>query len=54
VSAELTRDVVDLRRGRKRQKPVVAKVEPARPEDAMIDVEAQAAGLIRRLKGKNE
>jgi LPXTG-motif cell wall-anchored protein len=54
VSAELTRDVVDLRRGRKRQKPVAAKAEPARPEDAMIDVEAQAAGLIRRLKGKNE
>jgi hypothetical protein len=56
VSAELTRDVVDLRRDRKRARPQ-PKPEPLSPlpaEDAMIDVEAQAAGLIRRLKGKNQ
>jgi flagellar biogenesis protein FliO len=56
ASAELTRDVVDLRRGRKRARPQ-PKAEPLAPlpaEDAMIDVEAQAAGLIRRLKGKNQ
>jgi flagellar biogenesis protein FliO len=56
ASAELTRDVVDLRRGRKRARPQ-PKPEPLAPlpaEEAMIDVEAQAAGLIRRLKGKSQ
>lgn len=53
VSAQLTRDVVDLRGSRKRaaKRPVA---EAPRVDDAMIDVEAQAAGLIRRLKGKNQ
>ena len=47
VSAQLKRDVVDLRGSRKRARPAVAD-----NDDAMIDVEAQAAGLIKRLKGK--
>jgi flagellar biogenesis protein FliO len=56
ASAELTRDVVDLRRGRKRARPQpkAEAVTPLPAEEAMIDVEAQAAGLIRRLKGKNQ
>ena len=53
ASAELTRDVVDLRRGRKRARHEPAPA-PVRAEEAMIDVEAQAAGLIRRLKGKTQ
>lgn len=54
VSAELTRDVVDLRRGRQRARAQASRREPVRTEEAMIDVEAQAAGLIRRLKDKNQ
>lgn len=46
-SAQLTRDVVDLRSSRKR-----ARARSANDDGAMIDVEAQAAGLIKRLKGK--
>jgi flagellar biogenesis protein FliO len=49
ASAQLTRDVVDLRRTKRR-----APAAEPREDDAMIDVEAQAAGLIRRLKGKNQ
>ncbi len=56
TSAQLTRDVVDVGRGRRRARS--ANQEAARPavrsDEAMIDVEAQAAGLIRRLKGKNQ
>jgi flagellar biogenesis protein FliO len=49
VSSQLTRDVVDLRGSRKRARAAVSSAD-----DAMIDVEAQAAGLIKRLKGKQQ
>lgn len=57
TSAQLTRDVVDVGRGRRRARPTKDAARPSaatRNEEAMIDVEAQAAGLIRRLKGKNQ
>lgn len=57
TSAQLTRDVVDVGRGRRRARPAnqdAARPAAVRSDEAMIDVEAQAAGLIRRLKGKNQ
>jgi flagellar biogenesis protein FliO len=60
TSAQLTRDVVDV--GRSRRRARTPNKDAARSgagagsgaDEAMIDVEAQAAGLIRRLKGKNQ
>jgi len=53
TSAQLTRDVVDVGRGRRRARPTTTKTRE-QADEAMIDVEAQAAGLIRRLKGKSQ
>ncbi len=58
TSAQLTRDVVDVGRSRRRARTPNKDKDAARSgsgaDEAMIDVEAQAAGLIRRLKGKNQ